>query len=111
MSRLWRRRGILAGTAVILAILAAAVVALVSRGGPDAASVRLEPRNGVGTLRVGGELDAGIAVPLLEALWEQLDHRGARLLRPLGRHGDRHAMQRAQRNAERILSKRPPSDR
>ena len=47
MSRLWRRRGILAGTAVVLAIVAAAVVAFVSRGGSDAASVRLEPRDGL----------------------------------------------------------------
>ena len=47
MSTLWRRRGILAGTAVVLAIVAAAVVAFVSRGGSGAASVRLEPSDGL----------------------------------------------------------------
>ena len=47
MTTLWRRRGILAGTAVVLAIVAAAVVAFVSRGGSDAASVRLEPSAGL----------------------------------------------------------------
>jgi dienelactone hydrolase len=38
-----RRRGILAGAAVVLAIALAAVLALVSRGSRDAASVRIEP--------------------------------------------------------------------
>src|SRR6188472_598090 len=43
MSTLRRRRGVLAGTAVVLALLGAAVVAFAMRGGSEAASVRIEP--------------------------------------------------------------------
>ena len=43
MGTLWRRRGALAGTAVVLALLGATVVAFALRGGSEAASVRIEP--------------------------------------------------------------------
>jgi dienelactone hydrolase len=43
MSTIWRRRGVLAGTAVVLALLCGAVVVFALRGGSDAASVRIEP--------------------------------------------------------------------
>ena len=43
MSTLWRRRGVLAGTAVVLAVLCGALVVLALRGGSDAASVAIEP--------------------------------------------------------------------
>jgi dienelactone hydrolase len=43
MSTLWRRRGVLAGTAVVLTLLGVAVVAFAHQGGSDAASVRIEP--------------------------------------------------------------------
>ena len=69
MSTLWRRRGILAGTAVVLAIAAAAVVAFVSRGGSGTASVRLEPSDGLldAPLRMevdGADRDAPIHLTL-----------------------------------------------
>lgn len=60
MSRLWRRRGILAGTAVVLAIVVAAVVAFVSRGGSDAASVRLEPSDGLLDAPLRMEVDGAV---------------------------------------------------
>ena len=43
MSTLWRRRGVLAGTAVVLAVLCGALVVLALRGGADAASVAIQP--------------------------------------------------------------------
>jgi dienelactone hydrolase len=42
MSTIWRRRGVLAGTAVVLALLCGAVVVFALRGSSDAASVRIE---------------------------------------------------------------------
>ena len=86
MSRLWRRRVIVAGTAGILAILAAAVVALVSRGGSDAASVRLEPRNGLldAPLRMevdGADPDAPIHLTLSSRSTDGVLWSGSRTVR------------------------------
>jgi dienelactone hydrolase len=61
MSTLWRRRGVLAGTAVVLALLGAASMAFGLRGRSDAASVRIEPADALldAPLRmeVGGAAD------------------------------------------------------
>ena len=86
MSTLWRRRGILAGTAVVLAIVAAAVVAFVSRGGSDAASVRLEPSDGLldAPLRMevdGADRDAPIHLTLSSRSTDGVLWSGSRTVR------------------------------
>ena len=70
----------------------------------------LERGDGVGTLGVGGELEPASLFALLEALGEDRDHDGAGVLGALGRDRDGDATESAQRNAERSLSKKPPSD-
>ena len=70
----------------------------------------LQAHDRVLPLGVCRQLDLRAALPLLEALGKELDHGRARFLRPLARHGDRHATEIAQRNADRSLPKRPPSD-
>ena len=60
-------------------------------------------------IRVRSELDALRAVDLLEALGEELEHRRARLLEPLGADLDGDSAQAAQRNALFSLSKKPSS--
>ena len=86
MSTLWRRRGILAGTAVVLAIVAAAVVTFVSRGGSDAASVRLEPSDGLldAPLRMevdGADRDAPIHLTLSSRSTDGVLWSGSRTMR------------------------------
>jgi len=86
MSTFSRRRGILAGTAVVLAIAAAAVVAFVSRGGSDAASVRLEPSDGLldAPLRMevdGADPDAPIHLTLSSRSTDGVLWSGSRTVR------------------------------
>src|SRR6185312_9143480 len=86
MSTFSRRRGILAGTAVVLAIAAAAVVAFVSRGGSDAASVRLEPSDGLldAPLRMevdGADRDAPIHLTLSSRSTDGVLWSGSRTVR------------------------------
>ena len=64
-----------------------------------------------GGVGVGGELDAALAVDLLEALGEELEHRRARLLGALVADLDRDAAKRAQRNALFSFSKKLSSCR
>jgi dienelactone hydrolase len=57
MSTLRQRRGVLAGTAVVLALLGAAVVAFALRGGSEAASVRIEPADALLDVPLRMEVD------------------------------------------------------
>jgi hypothetical protein len=71
----------------------------------DVAQLRTGERgeHTVGSLAVGGELDRGAVVGILEALGRELDEPGAKLLRPGGGSGDGGA---PQPNALLSLSKK-----
>ena len=76
---------------------------------PRAAEDLPEPLLAAG-VRVRGELEPVAGLELLEALGEELDHRGPRLLRARLGNADRDAPE-VQRNALFSLSKKPSSPR
>ena len=94
-----------------------AILPVVLDVGGRGAAERLPDPFLAGGIGVGGELQSALAFDLLEALREELDHHGARLLGPSVGDGhrdaaqERHASPDIQRMAFLSFSKKPSSRR